>query len=287
MKYVIYIDVFFFVNLVMDFIIIRLASLYIKPQTTYIRCFLGSLSGSVLTVVSMIIPFKNMIIQMLVSYIFIAIIIVIVTFSVRNMRDLIRDCLIIYVTTIFMGGLISFIYSYTSLGYMLHSVFNGIFQGVNLLWLLGATTTAYICIEGIIRFIKKINNKKMQVIVRLLIDGKSKELRGLVDTGNSLLEPYTGKPVHIVCKKCVDDMIGDIDLYKINLKYVPFQSIGKERGLLKTIEFEEMQVYRMDTLSGAIGELIYKEGRAIVGLYEGVLSRESEFDMILHRSLNI
>ena len=287
MKYVIYIDVFFCVNLVMDFIIIKLASLYIKPQTTYIRCFLGALAGSLLTLISIMFPFGNMVLQMLFSYIFIAFVIGIVTFGVSSKKDLIKNCLVTYVTTIFLGGLVSFIYSYTSMGYMLHSVFNGILQGVNLLWLLSATFISYICLEGIIRFIKKAYQRNMKVKVRLFINGKFKELKGLIDTGNNLLEPYTGKPVHIVCKDSVDEMIEDIDLYKVNLKYVPFQSIGKEHGLLKAVEFEEMEVYHADTVSGQSEGLIYKEERVIVGLYEGVLSGKSEFEMILHRSVNI
>ena len=73
MKYVIYIDVFFCVNLVMDFLILKLVSLYIKPQTTYIRCVLGAALGSFLSVLSLLISYENIIWHMLFSYIFIAV----------------------------------------------------------------------------------------------------------------------------------------------------------------------------------------------------------------------
>ncbi len=44
MRYVIYIDVFFLVNLLMDFIIICLSKKLINPQTTSFRCFLGAVA---------------------------------------------------------------------------------------------------------------------------------------------------------------------------------------------------------------------------------------------------
>jgi stage II sporulation protein GA (sporulation sigma-E factor processing peptidase) len=192
-----------------------------------------------------------------------------------------------YAMTIFLGGLINFLYSYTYLGYMLQNVFRGMFQGINILWLSGVTTVSYLCIEGIIKYLKKINKYNMQVKVRLVINGRTKDIIALVDTGNSLREPYTGKPVHIVCMDSVLEMINDMDLYSGNLKYVPFQSIGKKNGLLKTIEFDEMLVYSIDKMSGEIKELIYKEESVIIGLFEGVLSGKSEFEMILHRSINL
>ena len=287
MKYVIYIDVFFCVNLVMDFIIIKLSSLYIKPQTTCTRCFLGALVGSLLTLLSILIPFNNMLLYMLFSYVFIAIIIVVVSFGIMKIGYLIKNSLVIYAITIFMGGLISFIYSYTGFGYIIQSVFSGIFQGVNLLWLVGATTVTYICIEGIVRFVKRNNQRNMRVKVRLCIAGRYKDLQALVDTGNSLLEPYTGKPVHIVCKNSIEEIIENMELYKTNFKYVPFRSIGKKHGLLKTMEFDEMQVYQIENVNGEMEMMIYKEERAIIGLYDGKLSEKSEFEMILHRSVNI
>mgnify|MGYP003312061144 CR=1 FL=1 len=286
MKYVIYIDVFFCVNLVMDFVIIKLASLYIKPQTTYLRCFLGALTGSVLTVLSIVIPFKSIVVHMLLSYVFIGLIMACVTYGIVKITYVIRNFLVIYVMTIFMGGLINYIYSYTQLGYAVHNVINGIFRGVNIVWLIGISAVSYIIIKGIINFILQVNIRNMKVIVRLTINGITKELYGLIDTGNSLYEPYTDKPVHIVCKHSISEIISDLDLYTCNIKFVPYRSIGKKNGLLKTIECDAMLVYSIDNAEGVANELIYEEHRAIIGLHEGVLSGKSEFEMILHRCIN-
>ena len=81
MKYVVYLDVFFLVNLVMDLILLKLTALYIKPQTTYLRCLSGAICGSILSIIavalqlrfsifSLLISYDNMIIHMLFSYIF-------------------------------------------------------------------------------------------------------------------------------------------------------------------------------------------------------------------------
>ena len=52
MKYVVYLDVFFLVNLVMDLILLKLTALYIKPQTTYLRCLSGAICGSILSIIA-------------------------------------------------------------------------------------------------------------------------------------------------------------------------------------------------------------------------------------------
>ena len=133
MKYVIYIDVFFCVNLVMDFLILKLVSLYIKPQTTYIRCVLGAALGSFLSVLSLLISYENIIWHMLFSYIFIAVAMVVGTFGLGKWQELIKRCIVLYVITIFLGGLINFLYSYTYMGVFLQNIFIGIRSKTNIL----------------------------------------------------------------------------------------------------------------------------------------------------------
>lgn len=286
MKYVIYIDVFFCVNLIMDFVILKLASLYIKPQTTYLRCLLGSAAGSFFSIISLMFPFNNMIGQMLFSYIFIVIIMVMITFGIMKIEYIVRNCLVIYVMTIFLGGLMNFLYSYTYLGYIFQSVIKDIIITPNIIWLLSMTAVSYLCINGIVHYLKREKKCNLYVKVHLLFNGKYTELLGLIDTGNSLREPYSGKPVHIVSVQSIKELLDEADLYSANLKYVPFHSIGEKHGLIKTLEFNEMLVYAIDKESEDKKELIYKGEKVIVGLYEGVLSEKSEYQMILHKSIN-
>lgn len=287
MKYVIYIDVFFCVNLVMDFLILKLVSLYIKPQTTYIRCILGAILGSTFGVLSLLISYENIIWHMLFSYIFIAVAMVVGTFGLGTRRELIKRCIVLYVVTIFLGGLINLLYSYTYMGVFLQNIFLGIRSITNILWMVGATLVAYICLEVFVRIAKRHSNTNMLVAVKLIHKGKESLLTGLIDSGNSLREPYTGKPVHIVCEEAISSLLESRDLCTEKFKLVPFTSVGKNHGLIKVITIDELWVYTIEDALKYTNDAIYMKNEVAIGLYEGCLSNVGEFQMLLHNSVSL
>lgn len=287
MKYVIYIDVFFCVNLVMDFLILKLVSLYIKPQTTYIRCVLGAALGSFLSVLSLLISYENIIWHMLFSYIFIAVAMVVGTFGLGKWQELIKRCIVLYVITIFLGGLINFLYSYTYMGVFLQNIFIGIRSKTNILWMVGATLVAYICLKVLVRIVKRHSNTNMIVAVKLVHKGKESFLTGLIDSGNSLREPYTGKPVHIVCEDAISQLLESQDICTERFKLVPFTSVGNKHGLIKVITIDELWVYIIEDTLKYTNDAIYIKNEVAIGLYEGSLSNVGEFQMLLHNSVSL
>lgn len=287
MKYVIYIDVFFCVNLVMDFLILKLVSLYIKPQTTYIRCILGAILGSAFGVLSLLISYENIIWHMLFSYIFIAVAMVVGTFGLGTRRELIKRCIVLYVVTIFLGGLINFLYSYTYMGVFLQNIFLGIRSKTNILWMVGATLVAYICLKVLVRIVKRHSNTNMIVAVKLVHKGKESFLTGLIDSGNSLREPYTGKPVHIVCEDAISQLLESQDICTERFKLVPFTSVGKKHGLIKVITIDELWVYIIEDTLKYTNDAIYMKNEVAIGLYEGSLSNVGKFQMLLHNSVSL
>ncbi|MEE0687108.1 MAG: sigma-E processing peptidase SpoIIGA [Lachnospiraceae bacterium] len=287
MKYVIYIDVFFCVNLVMDFLILKLVSLYIKPQTTYIRCILGAILGSAFGVLSLLISYENIIWHMLFSYIFIAVAMVVGTFGLGTRRELIKRCIVLYVVTIFLGGLINLLYSYTYMGVFLQNLFWGLRNTTNILWMIGATFFTYICLKALVRIAKRNSKTNMLVAVKLVHKGKERLLTGLIDTGNSLREPYTGKPVHIVCEETISSLLESQDLHTERFKLVPFTSVGKNHGLIKVITIDELWVYTIEDTLKYTNDAIYIKNEVAIGLYEGSLSNVGEFQMLLHNSVSL
>lgn len=287
MKYVIYIDVFFCVNLVMDFLILKLVSLYIKPQTTYIRCILGAILGSTFGVLSLLISYENIIWHMLFSYIFIAVAMVVGTFGLGTRRELIKRCIVLYVVTIFLGGLINLLYSYTYMGVFLQNLFWGLRNTTNILWMIGATFFTYICLKALVRIVKRNSKTNMLVAVKLVHKGKERLLTGLIDTGNSLREPYTGKPVHIVCEETISSLLESQDLHTERFKLVPFTSVGKNHGLIKVITIDELWVYTIEDTLKYTNDAIYIKNEVAIGLYEGSLSNVGEFQMLLHNSVSL
>lgn len=287
MKYVVYVDVFFLVNLVMDFIILKLASFYIKPQTTFIRCLSGAIAGSLLSVLALLISYDSMMIHMLFSYVFIACFMVCITYGRCSLKQMLIRSAILYFVTIFLGGLVNFIYSYTYFGYILQSIFRGFVFRINVIWMLGATFISYIILSYLLMYWKRARNGSMRVEVKLILKGQTKMVKGLIDSGNSLTDPYTEKKVHIVCVDSIREMLKDISICEKGFKLIPFRSLGENNGLIKAITFDELFVYSEDKNIDGTKEEIYIEKLPVIGLYEGHLSETGEYEILLHKGVKL
>lgn len=111
--------------------------------------------------------------------------------------------------------------------------------------------------------------------VVVIAQGKSVEVKALLDTGNALAEPFTGKPVSIIESEVWRNVMPEPEPERF--KVIPFRSIGQEHGILKGMEIDELIIWTSDR------KIVQKQ--AIVALYEGCLSKDKSFQMILHQDL--
>lgn len=288
MKYIVYIDVFFVVNLVMDSILLKLAAHYIKPQTTIVRCAAGGATGSFIACVSLWIPFDNMVLRMVVSYVFTAAAMVYVTYGKCSLKLMIKRVASLYFVTIFTGGAMNLIYNYTYFGYMIRGIFSTVFHNpINLLKMCLFTSMSYVLLRRMLGFIEGVKKKNHFVIVKLFFKDKSVMVKGLIDSGNGLMDPYCHKPVHIVEYSAINTLLEGADIHKEKYRLVPFHSLGKRNGLLEVIEFEKLAVYEADSALGDMEESLYEEERPAIGLYYSNLSAKNEFVMLLNGSIKI
>ncbi|MBQ6994612.1 MAG: sigma-E processing peptidase SpoIIGA [Lachnospiraceae bacterium] len=119
------------------------------------------------------------------------------------------------------------------------------------------------------------NRQKPIYYVELTERGKSVELKALLDTGNALREPFSGKPVSIVESNVWHNIVEECAPEKF--KVIPFHSIGQEHGMLQGTEIEKLIIRQDDR------EIVQKN--AIIAFYEGNLSNDKSYQMILHQSL--
>lgn len=93
----------------------------------------------------------------------------------------------------------------------------------------------------------------------------------LIDSGNSLYDPISARPVSVVERSVLQGRISLNRPEKFRL--VPYHTIGK-RGLMQAVEIDTLKVNRD-------GAQIVVE-RPLLGLYEGELSGNGACRMILH-----
>lgn len=287
MKYIIYLDVFFMVNVVMDTLLLKLAALYIKPQTTFVRCVAGGTAGGVLSCISMLLPYGNILIHTLFSYVIIAFIMTIVTFGKGNLKQLWGRTASLYITTILLGGMMNLLYDYTYFGYIVQGIFGAIYVNpLNLLRLCMFTILSYIMLRFITKILQEKKFKTNLVLVRLQFKGHNVVLKGLIDSGNSLTDPYCGKPVHIVEYEALQRILEGVDIHREKYRVVPFHSLGRRNGLIEVIELDKLSVLTMNEQTDPNGQdteqSSYEEEKPAIGLYHGFLSGENKYEVLLH-----
>ena len=86
-----------------------------------------------------------------------------------------------------------------------------------------------------------VKRKNLLYKVTLRLDGRSTDVWGLFDTGNSLTDPYSGEPVCIVEKTALAGLMQS-DTFSDGITLIPYKSLGKEHGLMRLVTMDCMMV---------------------------------------------
>lgn len=137
-----------------------------------------------------------------------------------------------YITSFIMGGVtVACMYAGGIKGvasngsvYIESPTYFNIITGVGLTWLLGIPFA---------KFIKERTRvEKMFRDAVVEIEGQRWPLKAMIDTGNFLKEPSTGKPVAIICKSAAEEILMSGKAGKERFSVIPYKSIGSEGGVL-------------------------------------------------------
>lgn len=202
--------------------------------------------------------------------------------------------------------LISFIFAGTSLGvfYFTQNMSDILMGKININkfpignLILGVGISFFIIKYIFTYFYKKMGKESYMANLNVHYKGKDASLKALIDTGNSLVDPFTKKKVIIVEYEKIRDLIPSSmetlikeiksndyekiefimeELAKeINLIMIPFNSVGKS-GILYGFAPEYIEIDYMDTTT--------RVDNIIVGIYGGSLSEERGFSGLLQYDL--
>ncbi len=124
--------------------------------------------------------------------------------------------------------------------------FAGVFEGI--LAILRPSLTAGIALAAVslrwmMRYLwkKKLECSQMAT-VRLQWQQNTATLKGMVDTGNHLKEPLTGKPVSIIDEKSARKLLGENWEERKGFFLIPYHSIGTEKGWMKGVTIDRMRI---------------------------------------------
>lgn len=112
------------------------------------------------------------------------------------------------------------------------------------------------------------------VEVELTFLERTLRICGIIDTGNQLQEPLTGRPVSIVEERAVRELLGDGWEARRGFYMIPYHSLGKDKGWMKGVSIDRMVV--------GTGERASVVAKPVLALYHGKISAGKAYRMILH-----
>jgi len=232
--------------------------------------------------------------------------VVCIVFRPKKIRQFAKITLIFYLVSFALGGItIGLMYFLGIWGLTQNStVYMG---GLGYFYILLGCTLTYFIFTQFSHFIKgRLVKERTYADVKISMDGKETTVVGMVDTGNFLKDPLTGKPVLIISAKAAEKILpsdfveeavrpGDGSIisellmkssYANRVRLIPYQSIGREKGFLIGIRPDSIRI-GLHNSTGQDQTLISSEG-AVLAIYKGIISggqSDEDCSILLHPSL--
>ncbi len=288
----VYLDVIFFENLILNFLILYAVGIETKSTIKFIRIVVSSAVGSAYTVFAYLI--NNVFFQSIIMKVLLSVVMIYIAYKTNNIKELLKKLVYFYLTSfVFGGGALALIYIANTGKISIH---NGVIFGkYTLLTIMIGVIVSFIVIIVSFTLIKnKISKKDIVCNITIRINNKKVKAKALIDTGNFLKEPITNIPVivaeHSLFKNIISDEIlenidnilgGDLnkisenikDEYIPKMKIIPFSSLGKQNGMLLGIKAQEVIIEH--------NKKINKIDRLIIGLYNKKLSKKGEYHALV------
>lgn len=282
MKYIFYADIFFMINFGMDYLLLRIVGTLRKRQATT-SYFLGALFGAAGITLSVIHPIPVKLIQNILAYCVISIGMCLLAYGRMSMKELFVTWGMLYFCAFTAGGMISAVYYYTNIPFVIGQILSGhLLRRWNIVIFLAAAVISYLCISMGVKFLQvrmgKTGTREDMIEVTIFHRGVKTEVLALYDSGNSLTEPISGAPVHIIDLMLAEQLLKGGQQTEEKIRVIPYHSLGKEAGIMTAFECECMEI--------TVKEETVTLGPVFLGIYRGELSAKKKYRMILNRSIN-
>ncbi len=264
MKYRLYLDAFFLLNLFMDTLLLSLVKRVLGRTATRLRLLLSGAFGAgtacALTLVSWIPAW----LKLLAGYGLVSIAMVRLAFCRLPFRLALKGAVYLYGFAFLLGGALELLLRLISLG-------GG---KMGLLGLCAASLCVY---AAFLHFYKARRERRGCTPLPVCLIWKERKAwtSALVDTGNHLYEPISQKAVSVVEKGILEGLFAGEPPQ--GFRAVPYSSIGRKRGILSGYEITALIIEE--------GEKKIRIEKPIVGAFDGRLSTDAAYQMILHPTL--
>lgn len=214
----VYIDVVFAANFLMDYILLNLVGTFMRIQRSRGRCLMAAAAGAFFSTLRLCIPMNRMPAVSMLLMIACAAGMLFLAYGIRG--GMIKALLFFFCMAFLAGGIWEL------------AVGGGNTSGkIFLLCAAGTYGGLTVCVHVFERT-AGLRQNRYPVILRY----KGKELRtyGFYDTGNLLMDPYSGVPVSVASPEILPEIFSDISLEKL-------RNMMKDPGELESTEMTDLK----------------------------------------------
>ena len=202
----VYADVLIVVNLFVNYALLLCSSMIMKRHVTGLRLFLGAAVGAFYGLV-IFLPQLPDVFEIILRIVFSALI-VYASFGYRNIRLFLRCFCTFFAVSFAFGGIMLVLWVTVAPIGMVYN--NGaVYFDINLTVLAISTVVSFAVVSFIANFTQRRAPKESVAIVTVANKGRTATLKGLIDTGNSLTESFSGFPVILGEIDSLDKVIPD------------------------------------------------------------------------------
>lgn len=300
MHLVVYIDLIFLVNVVMDFVILFVLKELLKEQASIQRLSIAAAIasfGSCITIVISVPAF----VRFLFLYVVVSSVVLKIAFRIKGIRDFLIKLAGFFGIAFFLDGFLNFLYYRLRAEEYYKKLFaHTVFQGVPIIYLV-AGIGGILLLSPFMSFICTQIREKILLLrhVEMKNQGRCVKGIGLLDTGNMLFDPLSGEPVMIAEFSWIKELftvkqqLALVSYMKMNqrlqfkddseseimkIRMIPFHSMGEDKGMLVAVRLDSI-------LIGAKSDGKCLEN-VLIGLYPGKLSEHEKYQVILHNHLS-
>ena len=247
----IYLDALFFLNFFFDFLLLLTVSITLKRNVKLRKVFFGSLIGSI-SIFSLFLNFNN--ITLFLFKIILSLIMISITFGIKDKKYLINNMAYFYMTSVVLGGFLYFLnLSFRENVSGLMFVYDDV--SINYLFL--------VIISPIILYIYYKQRREVSFYNKIVpvtfsfYNGKTLKINGFIDTGNKLIDPITKKKIVLINKKKLKGVVSIR-----SPMYVPYNTLN-HHGLIKCIKLSSIEIFgikKSDYLLGISEDDLLNDG---------------------------
>ncbi|WBW99623.1 sigma-E processing peptidase SpoIIGA [Oceanirhabdus sp. W0125-5] len=231
----VYIDVFILENLIINYFLLLITGKVQKKRICIWRCVLGALAGVIYGIIFLVIHIgllSNIIMKLIIG-----LIMVMIAFKKREIgvKQLLKLWLIFLTVSFVLSGACLFIH--VSLGKGV--IFNGMILNFTYKGLILAVLVIAIFFERIFYFINEHRIKEQYMYtIKIIKENVGITFKALLDTGNFLTEPISGKDVIVIEEmKYMEFNINQENCYRI-----PYSSVSNKVEYLYGFEPDEVKI---------------------------------------------